>query len=101
MGRKRSEKRIAAQIGVFALAQGRKRVETLEFGIDMAWVAHHESACRQPFEESRKMRGEIRMETKRIGAGKSRIGGDPKLCGPGAEFAAQPVDQQALRVGEA
>ena len=67
----------------------------------MARMAHDEAAFRQAFEETRKYRGEIHIRPVRIGAGEGRVGGDAEALGACAEFAAQPVDQQAFRIGQA
>src|SRR5215204_6391463 len=72
-------KRIAAEIGIFAFAQGRKRVEPLQLSIDMAGVAHHERTGGQAFEKPGKYPFEIRVGAKRIGAGECRIGRNSKL----------------------
>src|SRR5437588_12596041 len=94
----RLDKRIAAKILIFPLTQGRKRVEPLKLSIDVAGVAHHQAPLRQPFEKRREKGGEIRIGTERIGSCEGRIRGDAELGGARTEFAAEPVDQQTLRI---
>ena len=69
-------KRVAAKIGVFALAQGGERVEPFEFGIDKARDGTSPRRLRgRLLEELREqIRAKSASRAEIIGAGKGRIG---------------------------
>jgi hypothetical protein len=65
---------IPGEVGVFLLAQGRERIEPLQFGVDEAGMTHHHAAVGQPLEEPREQRRKVRRIIELIGAGETRIG---------------------------
>src|SRR6185437_15982005 len=79
-----------------SLALVRERIETLQFGVDEAGMAHDQAAIRQPGQEAREDLGESAVAAEIIGAGEGRIGGDAALPSLAAKTHAQNVEQQFL-----
>src|SRR5580658_4875027 len=84
----------------FTLAQIGHRVEPLEFGIDLARMAHDQSAVRHAVEECRKQSRVVGTRMKCISPGKGRIGANVLAFGEAAEGTAVTVEHQRLEVGE-
>ena len=63
-------------------------------------MAHHQAAVRQPVEEAREQRREIRPLAEVIGTGERRVGGQAERRRAAAEPVAQNVEHQPLAVAE-
>jgi hypothetical protein len=101
MGVEQAGKRVIDQKEIFALAQGRERVEPLELGIDEAGMTHHHAPVRQPAKEPGKDLGIVRVLRKGIGPGEGGIDAHAIPVGEAAETAAQYVERNCLSVGQA
>jgi hypothetical protein len=92
---------IACQILIFALALIGERIEVDQDLIDMAWMAHHESAIREAVEKAGHQRAEVGLLDEVIGASESPIECHAGARRTPAKRGAERVEQQRLRIIEA
>src|SRR5262245_8031282 len=81
---------------MLAFALVRQRVETGQNFIDKTRMAHQDAMLRQPVKKLPYQAAEIGRPGEIIGAGKSRIEGDPGPRGAAAELRAQYVKEERL-----
>ena len=72
--RQHLRKAVSGEKGVFAFAQGRKRIEPLQLRIHKAGMTHHHASVAQAVEKARKQLGEIRIIMELISPGEGRVG---------------------------
>src|SRR5258706_9974628 len=87
---------LAAEISVFVLAMGGKRVEADQGVVDEAGMTHDETALRQPLEKLPHQGAEIRSLREIVGAGESGIERDVRPRGAAAKLRAQDVENQGF-----
>ena len=100
MGSERLRKCIAAEKGIFALAQDRQRIEPAKLGIDEAGMTHDQAAVGEPIEKAGKQGREIDVVPELVCAGETRIGLHSERSGAPAKGPAHQVEREPLAVAD-